>query len=105
MIGLFGAIFATVGLAARLVAHSLWRVLNVVVQALGIIGRHLIRLLWWIIRVGVPALGRGARAVGRFIGPRLVLAFALLGYATARAGTWVRRKITRANDPPSPPTA
>lgn len=94
------SVFGAVGLAARLIARGLWRVLNVVVQALGIIGRHLIHLLWWIIRVGVPALGRGARAFGRFVGPRLVLAFALLGYGTARAGTWVRRKISRANDLP-----
>ena len=41
-----------------------------------------------------------ARAVGRFVGPRLVFAFALLGYGATRAGTWVRRKISRANDLP-----
>ena len=84
----------------RLVARGLSRGLNVVVRALGMIGRHLIRILWWATRVGVPALGRGVRAVGRLLGPRLVFAFALLGYGAARAGTWVRRKISRTSESP-----
>jgi len=100
VLGLLAAIFTTLGLAVRLIARSLRRVLTLAAQALRIIGVHALRALWWVTRVGLPALGRGARGLGRWVWPKLVVAFALLGYGAVRAGTWVRRKISRPKDLP-----
>lgn len=100
MLGLLAAIVTTLGLAVRLIARSLRRVLTLAARALRAIGIQVLRALWWVTRVGLPALGRGARGLGRWAWPKLVIAFALLGYGAVRAGTWVRRKISRPNDLP-----
>lgn len=98
MLGLLASIFTTLGLAVRLIARGLWRILTLAARALRIAGVHALRALWWVIRVALPALGRGARGVGRWAWPKLVVAFALLGYGAVRAGTWVRRKFSRPKD-------
>ncbi len=94
------AVFGAIASAAGLLARGLRRGLILATRALPNIARYLSRLLWWAGRIGVPALGRGARGVGRFAWPRLVVAVALLGYGATRTGTWIRRKISRANESP-----
>ena len=57
--------------------------------------RFVTRGLWPALRRGVPATLRGFRGIARWVWPKLVVGFALIGLGFAKAGNAVKRTVER----------
>jgi len=75
------------------------RAIGGLLVALRFIGRLVIRFvmrgLWPALRRGVPATLRGARGAARWVWPKLLVGFALIGLGLVKAGNAVKRTVRR----------
>jgi len=76
-----------------------WRTIGGLLVALRIIGRLVIRFvrrgLWPALRRGVPATLQEIRGAARWVWPKLLVGFALMGLGLVKAGNAVKRTVRR----------
>lgn len=79
-----------------------WRAVGGLLVALRFIGRLVVRFvtrgLWPALRRGVPGTLRGIRGAARWVWPKLVVGFALIGLGLVKASNAVKRTVRRDDD-------